>query len=186
MYEYIGLSGWARSGKDTVGEILETHYGYHKMAYADVLRDFLVAQDAPVRMDGKNEYWKVSRIIEEFGWQGYKASPFAGNLRNLIQTTGTEAGRGIIGPTVWIDATLRRAAEYTRVVITDVRFPNEADAIRNVANSTALWWIERPGVGPANGHSSENALNDYEFDSRISNDSTIEALSLQLSAFLVD
>ena len=186
MYEYIGLSGWARSGKDTVGEILEAHYGYHKMAYADVLRDFLVAQNPWVRSDDSRHTVKLSTIIDEHGWQGYKNSPFAGDLRTLIQRTGTEAGRGVISPTVWIDATLRRAAEWERVVITDVRFPNEADAIRNAKNSTALWWISRPGIEPANDHASENSLNEYEFDSNLYNDSDIETLSLQLKQFLVD
>lgn len=51
--------------------------------------------------------------------------------RKLLQLVGTEGGRKIIHPNVWINATLSSYDSTKNWIITDVRFANEADAIRN-------------------------------------------------------
>ena len=38
----IGLTGYARSGKDTVAKILVDNYGYKRIAFADKIRELLV------------------------------------------------------------------------------------------------------------------------------------------------
>jgi hypothetical protein len=58
------------------------------------------------------------------------------------------------------------------VVITDVRFANEAAAIRSWGGEIIR--IDRPGVGPVNGHVSEAMP--FEPDEVIENDGTIEDL----------
>lgn len=50
--------------------------------------------------------------------------------REFQQFLGTEIGRNLIGESVWTDAALTKALEHPRVVISDVRFPNEVNAIR--------------------------------------------------------
>lgn len=170
----IGLIGWAGVGKDTVADLLEYEYGYTKIAFADPLRDFLYAQDVPVRMDGQANYASVSEVIDRYGWQGYKNSPFAGNMRKLIQVTGTEAGRGQIHENVWVDAAIARAYGLDRVVFSDARFYNEVNAVRRLGGKIIR--IHRPGVGPANSHASENEVNSVVPDTIINNDGTEDDL----------
>ena len=51
-----------------------------------------------------------------------------------MQTLGTEWGRNMIGPDVWVRLTMHRVddllASGVNVIIDDVRFDNEAEAIR--------------------------------------------------------
>jgi hypothetical protein len=47
----IGLSGYARSGKDTVAELLVLNYGFKRMAFADGIRESLIALN-PILHDG--------------------------------------------------------------------------------------------------------------------------------------
>jgi hypothetical protein len=67
-----------------------------------------------------------------------------------------------------------RRSYGTKVVFSDVRYPNEADAVRKLGGQ--VWRIERDGHGPANEHTSEHALNKYNFDQRIYNDKDLESL----------
>ena len=49
--------------------------------------------------------------------------------RRMLQLLGTEGGRKIIHPNIWLNALFADLKEDSKWVITDVRFPNEADAI---------------------------------------------------------
>lgn len=177
----VGIIGWAGSGKDAIADILVKHYGWHKIAFADPLRDFLYTQDVPVRMDGQARYSTVSEIIDRYGWDGYKQSPFAGNMRKLIQVTGTEAGRGQIHENVWVDAALARAAALgnDRVVFSDARFYNEVNAVRSIGGK--ILRVYRPGVGPANDHASENEVNKAVPDIIINNNGTMRELRVKVA-----
>ena len=178
----MGLSGWAGSGKDTTADILVEMHGFTKISFADPLRDFLYAQNCTVRMDGREEYWTVKRIIDDYGWQGYKNSPFSNTLRKLIQVTGTEAGREQIDMNVWVNAAVNRAKKAGDVVFSDVRFFNEAFAVQSLGGE--IWRVDRAGVGPANDHPSERELDEYPFNRRIQNDGDIENLVDQVSHYL--
>jgi hypothetical protein len=73
--------------------------------------------------------------------------------------------------------------ENEALVVTDVRFPNEADAIRQAGGVVVR--IERPGVGPHTDpggwvHESDVALDHYDFDVTVKNDGTIEELHARL------
>jgi hypothetical protein len=95
----------------------------------------------------------------------------------LLQRLGTECGRELISDTVWIDAALNNVElddHYKSIVVTDVRFPNEAQAIKD--RGGYIFRIEREGVGPANDHPSEIALDNWIFDCIIDNDGTPEEL----------
>ena len=69
-----------------------------------------------------------------------------------------------------------------RLAISDVRFPNEADAIRAFGGLVVR--VERPGVGPINGHESEIALDGYDFDLVVVNDGTLDELTDEMEAVL--
>jgi hypothetical protein len=44
---------------------------------------------------------------------------------------GTEAGRGVFHPDLWVHTVMRRCKPENNYVIADVRFPNEINAIKN-------------------------------------------------------
>lgn len=174
----IGLAGYARSGKDTAAEAL-IELGYERRAFADKLKDLLAYLNPIVEADAfescdccglQVEFERVNDHLR-FGWEGAKNTY---EIRELLQRLGVGA-REILGDTVWVDAALDDLPDSTkRVVVTDVRFPNEADAIRAIGGK--VYRVERDGVGPVNGHVSETALDLYAFDGVIPNDGTVEDL----------
>lgn len=180
--QLIGLSGYARSGKDTFADVLVERHGYTKVAFADTLRKFLYAQNPLVGhyFDGDwvkyPEPVRLREVIDKYGWNGYKNTPYVDEIRPLVQRTGTEAGRNTLWEDIWVDATFKNLDPKGKYVISDARFPNEADGV--VSRGGIMVRIERPGVGPAvdtNGvaHPSETSLDDYRFDYKLENDGTV-------------
>jgi hypothetical protein len=87
---------------------------------------------------------------------------------------GTEVGRQMFGENFWVDIALNGIKE-TNAVITDVRFRNEADAIKKAGGQ--VWRINRNGIGPVTDHSSEVDLDKYDFDYVIDNDFSVSDLN---------
>jgi hypothetical protein len=163
----IGLSGYARSGKDTVAETLAGH-GFKRVAFADPMREALLTLNPSIDLDG----YRVSlqQAVAAVGWEGLK--DLSEELRPLLQRFGTEVCRHMFGQDIWVRTAMARIDGPT--VFTDVRFENEADAVRNAGGQ--VWRIERPGTEPANTHVSERALDGYDFDLVIVNDGTLAEL----------
>lgn len=167
----IGLAGYARAGKDTVAQILVSEFGYQQIAFADPLKAVLAGVNPPLS--------SCSRLSDslEHGWEQAKAEP---EVRMMLQRLGM-AARSHIHPDVWVDALFHQIEQAmdndgpSRWVISDVRFPNEAAAVR--ARGGRMWCVERPGVGPVNDHISESALSaGFHFDQVITNDGTLNDL----------
>lgn len=191
--EIIGLSGFARVGKDEVAKILVEDFGFVRVAFADKLREMLyqlnpviavevedwqvnVGIDEKVIRSGHDEYpVYVQDVIDTYGWDGYKETQYKDEIRRLLQRLGTEAGRQTLWDTIWIDATFANINPNAKVVVTDARFYNEFNAIRS--RGGYVWRVERPGVGPLNDHASETeAINYPHFSLRILNNGTLEEL----------
>jgi hypothetical protein len=83
-------------------------------------------------------------------------------------------GREMFGQDFWVQQAINRIPDGSKVVFADVRFPNEANAVRDLNGD--VWRINRAGFGAANDHISEHALNEYNFNEVLYNDSTLEAL----------
>jgi hypothetical protein len=73
-------------------------------------------------------------------------------------------------------------AKLPNWIITDTRFPNEAQAIKDKGGMVIK--VDRPGVGPVNGHPSEDALKDYNFDYVIHNNGSINDLDKKVIEFI--
>lgn len=180
--EIIALSGYARAGKDEAAHVLVEEYGFVQVAFADKLREMLYALDPIVlgremKWYGEEGYssgvWSVQSVIDKYGWSGYKESPFGWEIRRLLQRLGTEAGRQTLWDTIWIDAAFANLDENAKVVVSDARFFNEFDAVRERGGE--IWRIERPGVGPVSDHPSETEAPKYKhFSATIHNDGTLE------------
>jgi hypothetical protein len=137
----VGLCGAAGSGKDTAGEALEEVFGYVKHRYAGTLKLLLNTMFGWSMSDWDDLEWKEAPNAASFGH-----SP-----RYLAQTLGTEWGRGTVHEDIWVEVAMRKAHEardqllraggmkqYMKMsgasfdpVFVDVRFPNEARAIRD-------------------------------------------------------
>jgi hypothetical protein len=177
----IGLSGYARSGKDTVAKFLVEEHGFTRLAFADPIRDAIKRLDPLITLNGMVNV-RLSSALPKLGWERLKDdSP---EIRPLLQRMGTEVGREMFGENFWVDYTINKARELNRnVVITDVRFTNEADAIRMWNGQ--VWRVNRPGTEPANDHPSETEMDSYpKFDAVIQNDTTIEDLFSELTPFV--
>jgi hypothetical protein len=204
----IGLSGYARSGKDEAAKVLVEEYGFKRIAFADKLRDFLYALDpivtvkrgeTPINVkqgetvkrlyidDGIRATIpvsievRVSQVIDEHGWDGYKETEYGAEIRGLLQRLGTEAGRQTLWDSIWIDAALHDLDPNGNYVVTDVRFPNEAAAITE--RGGRLVRIVRDGVGPANMHASETSLDDYPFMHGLRNNGTLEEFRANVKTY---
>jgi hypothetical protein len=160
----IGVSGFARSGKDTVATTLVNECGYERVAFADAIRDILYAMNPRVGGD------RLVSMVDEYGWDVAKAKE---EVRELLQSLGY-AARQKIGEGVWIEAALRNLSPDKNYVIADVRFQNEAETIRMLGGE--IWRVERPDVTAVNPHISEVDMSGYTFDEVLENDGTLEQL----------
>ena len=70
-----------------------------------------------------------------------------------------------------------------KIVVTDVRFPDEAQEIKWMFGE--IWRIERPGTEPANQHTSETAMDDWVFDRTINNSGDLQMLEELVDDFIL-
>jgi hypothetical protein len=166
-YNIIGLTGYAQSGKDTFASILVEKYGYSRIAFADKIRDFLYGINPMV---GCSPTGYLQDLVNLVGWDKAKQEP---QVRRLLQDLGISA-RDLISEDIWVTAALSSVSKDQRVVITDVRFENEAAMIKSMGGQ--LWRIKRSGVGPVNDHVSESEMDGYKVDQIFVNNGTLEEL----------
>jgi len=175
----IGLTGYAQSGKDTVAKILVEQYGFTRIAFADKIREFLYETN-PMFDSIAGEPMFVKARVDRDGWDEAKKSP---HIRRLLQNSGV-AARKIFGESFWVDQVLNNLDPADNIVITDVRFVNEADSIKLLCRFTnqdaQIWRIKRIGVAAVNGHVSEHEMDGYPVDQIFTNNATIEDLELMV------
>lgn len=128
-------------------------------------------------------------------------------VRQFLQELGTDACRNGLHPNTWVNALMADyvpqpnkdvaaflAAEglpasmnagkeqMPNWIITDTRFPNEAQAIKDAGGIVIR--VDRPGVKAINAHPSETGLDDWEFDHKIMNGSDIVSLMFTVHTIL--
>lgn len=159
----IGITGRARAGKDTIASHLVERHGYTRMAFADPMRDML----AVLGVDGDHMNAYKEEVIPHLGT----------SYRRLAQTLGTEWGRWLHGVDFWINVLDYRKRTLhphaPRIVISDVRFDNEARYICQCGGT--IWHVERPdNPTAAADHTSEHGVDDRLIDVRLINRSIPE------------
>lgn len=162
----VGISGYARAGKDTIGEVLIQN-GYRRASFADYIREALYRLN-PWVITGET----VAELVDDKGWEGLK--PTHPEVREMLQRLGAEVGRSMLGEDVWVNLTFQNLPDGAKIVVTDCRFPNEAAAIKKMGGE--MWRVERKGFTPANAHISETALDSWTFDESFENNGTIEEI----------
>lgn len=129
----IGVTGYAQHGKDTIANVLVEDFGFTRLAFADALKDLAYYINPSIPGIGR-----LSGIVDTDGFEAAKQLP---EVRRILQDLGTGA-RYWLGDNVWVDALdLKVRASGENVVISDVRFPNEADYIHRWLGT--LWRVHR-------------------------------------------
>jgi hypothetical protein len=175
----IGLCGAAGAGKNSVAEFLTDSDGctFMQMAFADPLyRCISTITGLPVAR-------LKDRAVKEAVIPRLGKSP-----RQMLQTLGTEWGRGMVHDEIWIRIAMEQASQHLTVgrcvVITDVRFDNEAQAIVNAGGE--VWRVVRNGwtclSGDAASHLSEGGVSNHLIARTIDNSGTLDDLGTQLIA----
>ena len=164
----IGLVGKAGAGKTTVAQRWIELYGFERMALADPLKEMLINAGMCTWEECYNKKTKMSR------W--------------LMQKVGTEIFRKQVDEDYWVKTMRERLQKKldspARIVIDDVRMPNEAELIREFGG--VLIRVVRAGYQDehAGTHETEVLLDSIEVDHEIHAASgDIQGLILQADAF---
>lgn len=175
----IALMGRARSGKDSLAAHLVARFAYSRVAFADPLKEMALKVD-PILEDHGDDmdsaYFRLSDAVRNVGWE--RAKDTYPEVRRLLQHMGQTVRE--YEPDFWLNIAARKisgaAGWGIPVVVTDVRYPNEAEALQRagfrmvrVLRPSAV----PPGVTP---HESETALDGFAADVRIVNNGTLEEL----------
>lgn len=195
----IGLTGANGAGKDTVAAMLaaELHKHGHAPAviafaddlYAEVSAAFNISVQALRDRSTKEtplDVLKVSRCNDPWFSSVYSGSEsihvwldVPRSPRQILQWWGTEYRRKQ-QPDYWVMRLLQmvhalRDAGRSHIIITDVRFADEAQAIRQ--QGAQIWRVQRPNLMPsAKGHVSEVTGEEFAPESTILNYGSLDAL----------
>ena len=127
----IGLVGFIGAGKGTVADLLVERHAFIKESFANSVKD------ACAVIFGWNRGLLEGDSLESRAWREQKDEWWSEKLgrefspRLALQLMGTEAGRDVFHPDLWVHTVLRRCKPSQYYVIADVRFPNEIKAIRD-------------------------------------------------------
>ncbi|WP_296584874.1 deoxynucleotide monophosphate kinase [Xanthobacter sp.] len=116
----IGFAGRAGAGKTTAAQHLVQHHGFERVRFAGPLKAMMRALGCTEEeVDGARKEMPCDLL-------GGRTPRLA------MQWLGTEWGRDMIAPDLWTRAWEYAAAGKPRVVVDDVRFPNEVEAVRRL------------------------------------------------------
>lgn len=107
--------------------------------------------------------------------------------RWILQRWGTDYRRRLTADDYWTKQTARRIEQLlatgANIVVSDVRFDNEAELIRN--NDGAIWRLWRQQAVPAGySHASEQPIYDHLVSKAINNDASVGDLEEQIDALI--
>lgn len=180
-YDLIGLTGYAGSGKDTFAKVLVEKYGYTRIAFADPIRELLYKLNPIINGLPYGGTRSLSELVDSVGWDEAKKEP---EVRRLLQDLGVGA-REVIDSELWVSTAFKKTGEPgKRYVITDVRFTNEADLVKQLGGQ--VWRVKRVDVNAVNGHISENEMDGYKVDQIFLNNGTIDELEALIKTRMQD
>lgn len=204
----IGFVGFIGSGKDTAADYLVNFHNFRRDSFASTLKDSVSAVFGwdRILLEGRTAESREWREQVDTWWAERLGMP---NLtpRWVLQYWGTDLCRQTFHTDIWIaslENKLRKSKDNS--VITDVRFPNEIEAIHNAGGKVVRikrgpdpdWYrdaadvnaggkcsnyaiakerLEKRGV-----HASETAWVGGNIDQIINNDGTIDELFAQLKS----
>ena len=207
MKNLISVSGKKGSGKNLVAAII-TDLTYDQApwevkSFADKLKYITCSligctreqlEDREFKETPLGEEWDRYYMMDTFeSFMGvdipvtrkYKLTP-----RLFLQLLGTECGRNIIHPNIWVNGLFADYNASSKWIISDTRFPNEIESIKKHNGLTIRInrdsFLRTGKVFDTDNHESETALDDYQgFDYVIDNNGTIEELKEVVKDILI-
>lgn len=187
----FGICGAKGSGKNTIGEYLSTMYGFKCLSFASILKDVISIMFGWDRkmLEGLTEEDRIQRETVDEWWSerlSVKCTP-----RWVMQNLGTDVIRAYFNDNIWIYALEKQMANYEKIVITDVRFPNEIEfllrkgaVLMYVDRNNSEEWINDPTKIPEDLHISEWAWVNYKPEICIKNIGSVHDLYTEIEVKL--
>jgi hypothetical protein len=174
----IGLHGKKHAGKDTALGYIEEYFRTTGLqvtgqSFARKLKESAAAslgEDPDGAIEWADDFKEHASIHVEYDGGSNLPSTYTITGREYLQWYGTEAHRDVFGTNFWVDVACPRdlVSHDALLVYTDVRFPNEAERIKE--NGGYIWQIIRPEVDEGDSHASEQPLPPELIDVVIQND----------------
>lgn len=173
----VGVAGPIGAGKDVIASHLIKKYCFTRIAFADQLKQDVLTRFARTL----RALWTLNAqpgepTSDDLWAMVYLSKP--PGVRELLQEYGSEVRRQD-DPDYWVKRWKRAAREKRAFVVApDVRFVNEAQAIKS--QHGLLLKVERPGKEEV-GHASETGLRDWtDWDKVFQNVGTIQQLTTEV------
>lgn len=207
----IGIAGLIGSGKDTVADYLVNFHDFRRISFAGALKDAVAVVFGWERelLEGRTKESRVWRETVDPWWAEKLNMPHL-TPRWILQYWGTEVCRHHFHDNIWIRSVEHKLMRSTdNVVISDVRFPNEIQSIRdsggliirtqrgpdpewyrcaeivNRGPTKNLSWASNKAIlDTFKVHASETAWIGTEFDAVLNNDGSIDDLYKQVASLL--
>jgi len=175
----IGIVGYAGSGKTTITRAAITTGGIVHMSFSEPIVRMLAAMGIPSEL-----------LDDKSRWNEPLDMLCGHSIRYAATTLGTEWGRDQIGQDVWTRIALAQAEKHRaigqHVIIDNVRFPSEMDAMREAgAKFIAMY---RSGLVPNENHQSEQYIQELrkECSVQLYNDGTFNDAVARMRKIIVD
>lgn len=148
-------------GRFTSKEEAEKFIPYLKQTYGEFRMDYTVSM----------QQMTVRQFLQEIGTDGLRNGLHVNTWVNALFADYKEdyIGTGSEGEDIY---------DYPNWVITDTRFENEAQAIKDKGG--IIIRVNRPGIEAINAHPSETGLDNWNFDHIITNDGTLGTLTMRV------
>ena len=205
----IGVTGLIGSGKDTIADYLVTNHKFKRISFASSLKDAVANVFGWERemLEGTTKSSRKWREQVDPWWSARLGIPEL-TPRWVLQQWGTEVCRANFHDDIWV-ASVENKLRQTKddIVITDCRFRNEVDAIKNANGITlrsnrgpepewydaannkgpdgnSLWALSKAKLDKLKIHASEYSSVGLEYDHYIDNNGSIDDLHNTLSQLL--
>ena len=203
----VGLLGFIGSGKDTIADYLCTFHGFKRMSFASSLKDAVSAVFGWDRelLEGSTKSSRDWREQKDEWWSNrldMEITP-----RWILQYWGTEVCRNGFHNDIWVASVEHKLLKSTdNIVITDCRFANEVNAIKNIGGITMrvsrgqppewyeaavnynkgevgnmYWALSKAKLERNRVHASEYSSVGLNYDFYIDNNGTIDDLHRQIN-----
>lgn len=182
----IALTGFKRCGKDTAGLYLIENHNYIKYSFAGALKTacseifmFDYEQTEGSKKEDFDERWNINprKVFQRFGTEIFRDSlelffPEMKHLKNNFW---------IYRFKIWYQEQVKKNPNV-RIVVSDVRFQNEADIIKELGG--IIIKVHRKNIDNSDSHISELNILNINADYDIKNDSSIENYYKNLKSIL--